>query len=162
ALPMRHLGSFLPAVGVGGAGVHWNGQNWRFLPTDFKQRSHIEQRYGKAFIPGDMTIQDWPLSYDDLESSYDKFEYLCGIPGKAGNIGGKSEERGNPFEGPRRREFPNPPLKRSAATAKFDAAAKSIGLHPFPCPAANASRPYVNPLGVRLGQCTYCGFCEWF
>src|SRR5689334_6819002 len=32
ALPMRHLGSFLPASGVGGAGIHWNGQNWRFLP----------------------------------------------------------------------------------------------------------------------------------
>ena len=35
ALPMRHLGSFKPAAGAGGAGVHWNGQNWRFLPTDF-------------------------------------------------------------------------------------------------------------------------------
>jgi gluconate 2-dehydrogenase alpha chain len=31
ALPMRHLGSFFPAAGVGGAGVHWNGQTWRFL-----------------------------------------------------------------------------------------------------------------------------------
>jgi gluconate 2-dehydrogenase alpha chain len=29
ALPMRHLGSFNPASGVGGAGIHWNGQNWR-------------------------------------------------------------------------------------------------------------------------------------
>src|SRR5690606_8955343 len=32
ALPMRHLGSFNPGVGVGGGGVHWNGQHWRFLP----------------------------------------------------------------------------------------------------------------------------------
>src|SRR5512142_2681802 len=24
ALPMRHLGSFKPAAGAGGAGVHWN------------------------------------------------------------------------------------------------------------------------------------------
>lgn len=29
ALPYRQLGSFLPGDGVGGAGVHWNGQNWR-------------------------------------------------------------------------------------------------------------------------------------
>ena len=56
ALPMRHLGSFNPAAGVGGAGVHWNGQNWRFLPTDFAIRSHTEARYGKNFIPADMTI----------------------------------------------------------------------------------------------------------
>jgi gluconate 2-dehydrogenase alpha chain len=67
ALPMRHLGSFNPGAGVGGAGIHWNGQNWRFLPTDFKQRSHIEQRYGKKFIPADMTIQDWGVTYEDLE-----------------------------------------------------------------------------------------------
>ena len=24
------------------------------------------------------------------------------------------------------------------------------------------SQAYRNPLGVRLGPCTYCGFCEWF
>ena len=40
ALPMRHLGSFLPGTGVGGAGMHWNGQTWRFLPSDFMARSH--------------------------------------------------------------------------------------------------------------------------
>lgn len=74
ALPMRHLGSFNPASGVGGAGIHWNGQNWRFLPTDFKIRSHTEARYGKNFIPADMTIQDWGVTYDDLEPYYDKFE----------------------------------------------------------------------------------------
>ncbi len=27
ALPMRELGSFLPGEGVGGAGVHWNGDD---------------------------------------------------------------------------------------------------------------------------------------
>jgi len=27
ALPMRQLGSFQPGTGVGGAMVHWNGQN---------------------------------------------------------------------------------------------------------------------------------------
>ena len=24
------------------------------------------------------------------------------------------------------------------------------------------SQAYTNPLGVRMGPCTYCGFCEWF
>ena len=59
ALPMRQLGSFLPGSGVGGAGVHWNGQVWRFLPSDLKARSHNLQRYGKAAVPDDMTIQDY-------------------------------------------------------------------------------------------------------
>ncbi|HET8609145.1 MAG TPA: GMC family oxidoreductase, partial [Burkholderiales bacterium] len=113
ALPMRHLGSFFPASGVGGAGVHWNGQTWRFLPTDFVLRTHIEQRYGKPFIPAGMTIQDWGVTYEELEPYYDKFEYLCGISGAAGNIRGAIQPGGNPFEGARARGYPLPPLKRS-------------------------------------------------
>lgn len=162
ALPMRHLGSFFPASGVGGAGVHWNGQTWRFLPTDFVLRTHVEQRYGKPFIPDGMTIQDWGVTYEELEPYYDKFEYLCGISGAAGNIGGRIQPDGNPFEGARARGYPLPPLKRSYATVLFDKAAKEVGFKPFPCPAANTSRPYKNPLGVQMGMCTYCGFCEWF
>lgn len=162
ALPMRELGSFLPASGVGGAGVHWNGQNWRFLPTDFLLRTHNERRYGKKAIPDDMTIQDWGVTYEQLEPYYDKWEYLCGISGKAGNIGGAIQPGGNPFEGPRRRGYPLPPLKRCAATELFDKAAREVGFHPFPAPAANTSKPYLNTLGVQMGQCTYCGYCEWF
>ncbi len=162
ALPMRHLGSFRPAAGVGGAAVHWNGQQWRFLPTDFTIRSHTEQRYGKSFIPENMTIQDWGVTYADLEPYYDKFDYLNGVSGQAGNIQGLIQPGGNPFEGPRQRGYPNPPLKRAYASVLFDKAAKETGFHPFPCPASNTSRPYKNIYGVQMGECTYCGFCEWF
>ena len=103
ALPMRHLGSFLPATGVGGAGVHWNGQTWRFLPTDFIARSHNDKRYGP--LPEAMTVQDWGVTYDELEPFYDKFEYLCGISGKAGNVRGTKQDGGNPFEGARSRDY---------------------------------------------------------
>jgi len=158
ALPMRQLGSFLPASGVGGAGIHWNGQTWRFLPSDFVARSHNEQRYGK--LPQDMTVQDWGVTYDELEPFYDKFEYLCGISGKAGNLKGQVQTGGNPFEGARAREYPNPPMDMTYAPTLFADAAKELGYKPFPCPSANMSRAYTNPLGVQLGQCTYCGFCE--
>ena len=30
ALPIRSWGSFMPPNGVGGGGVHWNGQTYRF------------------------------------------------------------------------------------------------------------------------------------
>ena len=162
ALPMRHLGSFLPGAGVGGAGIHWNGQDWRFLPTDFTIRSQTTQRYGAQAIPQDMTIQDWGVTYDELEPYYDKWEYLCGISGKAGNIKGQMQSGGNPFEGPRSRDYPNPPMEMTYAPTLFGQAAKDIGLHPFPAPSANMSRAYTNPLGVQLGPCTYCGFCEKF
>ena len=160
ALPMRSLGSFLPGVGVGGAGLHWNGQVWRFLPSDFTARSHNLERYGKTAVPDDMTIQDWGITYPELEPYYDKFEYLCGVSGKAGNLSGAIQQGGDPFEGPRSREYPNPPLDMPYAPMLFAQAAASLGHHPFPHPAANMSRAYTNPLGVQLGPCTYCGFCE--
>jgi gluconate 2-dehydrogenase alpha chain len=162
ALPIRNFSSFLPGNGVGGAGVHWNGQTWRFLPTDFKLRSHLEQRYGKAMLPADMTIQDWPLSYDELEPCYDRFEKLCGTSGKAGNIRGEMQAGGNPFEGWRSSEYPTPPLKQTYGPTLFAEAARKTGHSPFPQPASNMSEAYVNPLGMKLGQCTYCGFCERF
>jgi len=162
ALPMRNFVSFLPGNGVGGAGVHWNGQTWRFLPTDFRLRSHLEERYGKNFLPNDMTIQDWPLSYDDLEPCFDRFEKLCGTSGKAGNIRGQKQAGGNPFEGWRSSEYPTPPLKQPYGPTLFAEAARKTGHSPFPQPASNLSEAYVNPLGMKLGQCTYCGFCERF
>jgi gluconate 2-dehydrogenase alpha chain len=160
ALPMRKLGSFLPGTGVGGAGIHWNGMTFRFLPSDFLARSHNTQRYGAGIIPESMTIQDWGVTYEELEPHYDKFEYLCGISGRAGNLGGKLQDGGNPFEGPRARDYPNPPLDMVYGPVLFAEAAWERGHHPFPGPAANMSRPYTNPLGVTLGPCTYCGFCE--
>ena len=55
ALPMRRLGSFLPGEVVGGSGVHWSGHTWRWTDMEFKVRSNYEERYGKNFIPDDMT-----------------------------------------------------------------------------------------------------------
>lgn len=161
ALPMRHLGSFLPGTGVGGAGVHWNGQIWRYLPTDFKLKSHNEQRYGKKITAG-LTIQDWPLTFDELEPYYTQFDLLCGTSGKAGNLKGAIQSGGNPFEGPRSAEYPTPALPMTYAPAMFAKAAAGLGLHPFPHPAGNLSQAYTNPLGVQLGACTFCGFCEKF
>ncbi len=63
ALPVRTWGAFMLGNGVGGAGVHWNAETWRFLPTDFTLKSHLTQRYGANFLPADMTIQDWGVSY---------------------------------------------------------------------------------------------------
>src|SRR5882672_6565813 len=65
ALPMRRLGSFLPGEVVGGSGVHWSGHTWRWTDMEFKVRSLYEERYGKNFIPADMTVQDWGITYDE-------------------------------------------------------------------------------------------------
>jgi len=160
ALPIRRWGSYLPGVGVGGAGVHWNGQTFRFLPSDFLARSHNEERYGP--LPEEMTVQDYPVTYDELEADFDRFEKLCGIGGQAGNMRGEIRTGGNPFEGWRSDEYPNPPMEMTFSQHRFGASARDMGLNPYPAPSANMSRAYTNPLGVRMAPCTYCGFCEKF
>ncbi|MET0795168.1 MAG: GMC family oxidoreductase, partial [Polyangiaceae bacterium] len=102
------------------------------------------------------------VSYDELEPYYDRFEKLCGVSGKAGNLRGKQIEGGNVFEGPRSDEYPNKPLHKMLAGELFESAAKGLGYHPFPAPASNASAPYTNTEGVTLGACAYCGHCERF
>ncbi len=162
ALPMRRLGSFLPGTGVGGAGVHWNGVTWRWMEWDHEAYTRTADKFGKDIIPDDMHLQDWGLSYDELEPYYDKFEKTCGTSGMAGNLNGKKIDGGNVFEGARKADYPNPPLKQSQATMMFDKAARDLGYHPFPSPASNASQAYTNPDGIKFNQCHYCGFCERF
>ena len=159
ALPMRQLGAFLPGTGVGGAGAHWNGIAWRWGDMEFKVRSQYEEMFGRSSIPGDVLIEDWPVDYAALEPYYDEFEYLCGVSGKAGNIGGQIQTGGNPYEAPRKREYPLPPLEPGLAGEMFAATAKQLGYKPFPRAAAMCSRAYTNPEGVSLAPCDYCGFC---
>ncbi|WP_062014555.1 GMC family oxidoreductase [Aureimonas sp. AU4] len=162
ALPYRQLGSFLPGNGVGGAGIHWNGLNWRPMECEFVLRSHVEENFGADMIPEGMTIQDWGVTYAELEPYMDRFEYMAGISGQAGNLNGRIIEGGNPFEGPRSRDYPMPPLPNTYDASLFREATKAMGYHPFTRPAANASQAYTNEYGMSLGPCNFCGFCERF
>jgi gluconate 2-dehydrogenase alpha chain len=162
ALPIRRLQSFKPGEGMGGAANHWNGQTWRWAEYDPVLRTHLENRYGKKAIPADMAIQDWGVTYAEMEPYHDQFEKLFGIAGKAGNLRGKVHEGGNPFEGPRQNEFPQKPLPITEAGVIFSETAKELGYKPFPMPAANSPEPYTNPDGMQLGQCQFCGHCERF
>jgi len=96
---------------VGGTSIHYWAQSWRLNPWDFKVRSETIRRYGVSRIPKGSTIEDWPLTYEELEPYYDRVEYEIGVSGKAGNIGGKKDDRGNIFEGARKRDYPMPALR---------------------------------------------------
>jgi gluconate 2-dehydrogenase alpha chain len=162
ALPMRQLGSFLPGQGVGGGASHWNGQTWRFQPEWFVLKSWVEERYGRDFLGPDVTIQDWGITYEELEPYYMFFEKVMGISGLPTIVDGKAVEGGNPFEGPRSEPYPNPPMKTSQSGHLFGQAAAALGYHPFPMPSANVTRHYTNPFGAELKPCMYCGFCDPF
>lgn len=140
---------------VGGTSIHYWGQSWRLSAWDFKVRSETVRRYGAARLPKGSTIEDWPLDYMELEPYYDKVEYAIGVSGKAGNINGKIDQRGNIFEAPRKREFPMPALRNTGFTEKMAASAKSLGWHAAPGPAAIASTSYEGRPG-----CAYHGYCS--
>jgi gluconate 2-dehydrogenase alpha chain len=141
ALPVRNWGAFMLGNGVGGAGVHWNGETWRFLPSDFVMRSHLTARYGAKVIPDGMTIQDWGVTYDELEPHYDRFEYLCGTSGTAGNLNGTLQDGGNPFEGPRSRPYPTPAQKQPFGHTLFGRRHGSSGINPFPSHPETSRKP---------------------
>ncbi|HTI19211.1 MAG TPA: GMC family oxidoreductase [Trinickia sp.] len=162
AMPYRQHGSFLLGDGVGGSGFHWNGMHYRNLPEELVIRSHYEERYGKKFIPENMTIQDFGVTYEELEPFYGMAEKVFGTSGKAGNLAGRIVPGGNPLEGRRSSEFPTPALTNGYGAELFERAVREVGFHPYPAPAANASQPYTNPYGVRLGPCNFCGYCENF
>lgn len=146
-----------PSIGTGGGSLHWGGACWRFREADFRMRTAIIERFGKAALPKDSTMVDWPISYDDLEPYYDRVEWELGVSGQAGNIKGELVPGGNRFEPPRKRGYPMPPLRPDAATARFSEACQRLGYHPFPQAAAIASEDYKG-----LSACVYCGFCHGF
>ena len=151
ALPMRQMGSFLLGEGLGGSGTHWNGQNWRFLPYDFQIKTMTEQKYGNK-LSADYLLQDWGITYDELEPYFDRFEKTAGISG----------EDKNPFWGKRSNDYPTPPMKKTPILKKFETATTNLGYSPFMMPSANLSEPYENPDGQKINACQYCGFCERF
>src|SRR5699024_8125436 len=83
AVPYRELGSFYLGTDVGGCGFHWNGMTWRALREDLKIRTMYSEKYGADFIPEEMTIQDYPMSYEDLEPHFTMFENVCVTSGQA-------------------------------------------------------------------------------
>jgi choline dehydrogenase-like flavoprotein len=126
---------------VGGGSVHFTANYWRFHESDFEERSQFGD------VPGS-GLADWPIKYGDLEPYYTKAEYDLGISGLGG---------ANPFEAPRSKPYPLPPMPVKSSGVLFERATKKLGLHPYPAPMAILSQPYQG-----RAACVHCGFCEYF
>jgi gluconate 2-dehydrogenase alpha chain len=162
SVPVRQYGSFLPGSGVGGAGEHWAGISFRFTPEFFRLRTHLGERFGPGRLPDTLGVQDWGVTYDELEPHYWRAEQMLGVSGKAGNLRGRTVVGGDPFEGPRQQEYPLPPMKNSYFTTLFSDAAGRLGFHPFAVPSALPSEAYTNLDGIARPPCQYCGHCARF
>jgi choline dehydrogenase-like flavoprotein len=126
---------------VGGTSVHFTANFWRFHEIDFIEGTKVGPIAGASLV-------DWPITYADLEPYYTKVEWEIGVSGLAG---------ASPFDPPRSKPYPMPPLPVKSSGVIFERAARKLGWHPFPAPMAILSQP-------RAGRsaCVNCGFCLAF
>lgn len=151
ALPVRTREEMNAGTDLGGGSVHWAGSTYRWRPYDFEVRSKTIERYGESKIPEGMTIQDWGITYDELEPYYDRWEKTAGISGEPDPLGDKRSD-----------DYPNPPMLASPAIQLFKDTTEKMGLHPYQMASGNMSETYTNPDGETLNQCMFCAFCTMY
>lgn len=151
ALPVRTKDKLHAGNNLGGGGNHWAAASFRFPEYDFEIYSKTVEKYGKDKIPNEMTLQDWGITYDELEKYYDRFEKMAGISGEPDPLGPERSD-----------DYPTPPMIKTPQIKLFTEAAENLGYHPFMTPSGNLSESYENPDGERINQCQYCAFCSGF
>jgi choline dehydrogenase-like flavoprotein len=124
---------------VGGSNAHFTANFWRMRPSDFNEASRL------GSVPG-AALADWPITYEELERYYTKAEWELGVSGEPG-----------PFDPPRSRPYPMPPLPVKSSGVLLERGARKLGYHPQVSPMAINSIPYNGRLA-----CQACGFCFFF
>lgn len=126
------------AACVGSGTVSYGAMGWRYMQEDFRMKS----TYGH--VEGS-TLEDWPISYEDLEPCYEKVEWEIGVAG---------DDSQNPFSPPRRKPQPMPPFSHNKEARILEAAARRLGYHPFPIPMLRNSVAYGGrPKCYRMRTC---------
>ncbi len=126
---------------VGSGTATYGAMAWRFLPQDFRMRSI----YG---TPDGSTLEDWPITYDDLAPFYERAEWEIGVSGS---------DAGNPFAPARLKKLPMPPPAWNRTASLLESAAFRLGWHPFPIPMLRNTVPY----GGRPA-CIHCRYCSGY
>ncbi|MCC7054430.1 MAG: GMC family oxidoreductase [Gemmatimonadaceae bacterium] len=129
------------ARAVGGTTLHFTGNFWRFRPIDFRERS------ARGGVPG-AALDDWPITYEELEPYYTAVEYAVGVSGEVGD---------DPREPMRSKPFPLPPLNATGPGVLLEVGAKKLGWASKAAPMAILSREYKG-----RQPCHNCGFCLGF
>ena len=87
---------------TGGTTWSWRGNCPRFIPSDFKMQ--------ELFFKGNdkyKHIEDWPISYDDLE------KYYCDAEDEIGIAGNDKEFNAEPINGSKSRNYPLKNIKQA-------------------------------------------------
>jgi choline dehydrogenase-like flavoprotein len=104
--------------------------------VDFAERSRVGAVAGAE-------LADWPITYEELEPYYTRVDWEVGVSGTPG-----------PFDPPRSRPYPMPPLPVKSSGVLLERGARKLGLHPQPAPMAILSQPHDG-----RSACMQCGYC---
>lgn len=122
----RQFSRVYPNEVVGGLSVFYGGASLRLRQADMAR---------------------WPISYAELEPHYGRAEQLLGVHGQAGQ---------DPHEPPRSSDYPAGPIALTEPARRIHAAARKLGLRPFPIPLAINFSSHARPL------CIQCSTCDGF
>ena len=131
--------SFWNGTVVGGSSNFMSGYFHRLKPVDFRLKTEF------GAIDG-ANIEDWPLSYEELEPYYAQVEKVVGVSGRVTK---------HPHQEPRSTDFPYPPVAEHAISSWIDKSAENIGYHAVPVPRAILSQP-----AMGRNSCEYSGYCS--
>lgn len=132
------LGSNNSGKGVGGSTVHYSMVAMRAHPEDFKRKT----------LEGEITgadLQDWALSYEDLEPFYEEVEEALQIAGPTFYPWGK-----------RRKRYPQREHELNACAEVLVRGCRKLGIPVAPAPIATLSAPHAS-----RPPCVYRGFCNY-
>ena len=148
-----HLGAFLLGNGVGGGGVHWNGQTWRFLPDRFRAEAASDPALRRELLP---RRHDDPGLGRHLRRARAALRQVRisvrhvrqGRQHQGPDAAGRQPVRGRRARANIRRRR----MKQPYGPTLFAKAAEELGYNPFPQPSGNMSQAYTNPLGVSSAR----------
>jgi choline dehydrogenase-like flavoprotein len=116
---------------LGGRTLHWNAVTLRYAPRDFRERS----------LTG--FEEDWPVTYEELESYYDRVEEMIGVCGEDDGL--EILPAGKHYL---------PPIPWRCSEHILARATKAMGIPLISVRKAALTRPYDG-----RPPCHYCGHC---
>lgn len=124
---------------LGGSSNFMSGYFYRLKENDFRLKSI----YGE--IKG-ANVEDWPISYDDLEPYYDKVEKVVGVSGEVSSYA-HAEKRSS-------KNFPYKALKEHPIVKYFDLACKNLEFSIVKTP-----RAIISENKNARNSCYYSNYC---
>ncbi len=126
------------AACVGSGTVSYGAMAWRFMPQDFRMKTTYGHVEGSS-------LEDWPITYDDLDPYYEKAEWEIGVSG---------QNPQSPFVPDRKKDLPMPPFEYTKEGELLFKAAQRKGWSPFSIPMLRNSVRYNDrPACYRMRTC---------